>query len=162
MALKAAALTALLADVGVSVAAVDGVYLATFGWRPARSPVFGDGTVADAFGLSPAGGASYPIGPFQRPRERELIVAVNVTRDAALFPGDGLSLIRSAVISRVGAYGLGEQLWLNDLLVVVEQIAGTRVTTMTVQHDSADVTGEDVPLDSRWTLPEANLTVTIT
>lgn len=159
---RAAALTTLLAadPVPPTVVAVDGLYIAAFRWHPGRTPNFGTGAVETAFGLA-AGAAAYPAGPFVRPRARPLTVTLAVTRQPG-FPADGLNLIRSAVTNVVNGYGIGEQLWLNDLLSAAEGVGGTRVTSATVQHNSTDVSGVVVPFDGLWTLPAANLTVTIT
>ena len=59
------------------------------------------------------------------------------------------------------SYGLGAQIWQNDILSAAEGITGTRVTTISVQHNSVDVSGLTPPLDALWTLPAANLTVLI-
>ena len=159
---KAAALTALLAAAAtpVTVISVDGIYVAVYGWHPDESPAFASGTVVDAFGFDP-NSATAPTGPFIRPRTRALTVKVSVIR-ASGFPADGLNQMRQAITNRVNAYGIGEQLWANDLLVAIEAIAGTRVTTLTVQHASADVSGIDPPLDAVWTLAADDLTITIT
>ena len=58
---KAATLTTLIAGSGVTVRAIDGVYIAMFGWQPSRSPMFGTGAVETDFGLAPAVSA-YPAG----------------------------------------------------------------------------------------------------
>ena len=160
---KAAALTTLLAGrSGVSVVSIDGTYWAFYEWTPDMSPVFAAGTVADAFGLSADGGASTPAGPFLRTRNRALTVTLAVTR-AAGFPADGLVQIRTAVTGRVAGYGLGETLWVNDVLVAAESVPGTRVTASTVTHDSATLAGEVIPpLDARWALALSDLTVTLT
>ena len=162
-ALKAAALTTLLAGrSGVTVLSVDDIYWAFFEWRPDASPIFADGTVADAFGLSADGGAAYPAGPFLRTRSRALGVTLAVTR-ATGFPADGLAQIRAAVIARVDGYGIGETLWVNDILAAAEMVAGTRVTSSTVEYSGADLSGAVIPpLDARWSLALADLAVTVT
>ena len=148
---KAAALTALIAGSGVTVRAVDGVFIAMFGWHPSRSPMFGTGSTEVAFGLAPAV-SSYPLGPFARPRERALTVALTVARQTG-FPGNGLDLIRAAVNAVVAGYGIGQQAWSNDFLQNVEAIGGTRVTAISVEYNSNDASGVDTPLDSAWSLP---------
>ena len=160
---KAAALTTLLAGrSGVSVRSIDSTYRAFFEWRPTAAPVFADGTVADAFGLSADGGAVYPAGPFLRARGRALTVVLAVIR-ATGFPADGLAQIRAAVIGRVDGYGVGETLWVNDILVAAETVAGTRVTSSTVQYGGSDLAGAVIPpLDARWSLALTDLTVTVT
>ena len=158
---KAAALTTLLDGSGVTVVFVDGAYVATFAWRPDVSPVFTSATV-DAFGLNvTATDAGYPMGPFIRARARALTVTVAVTRQTG-FPADGIAQIRAALFAVVAAYETGEQLWNNDLLVAVERIGGSRVTSLTVQLDGVDVSGIAVPLDGVWSLDAADLTVTVT
>ena len=57
---------------------------------------------------------------------------------------------------------MGEQVWLNDLLSVVEAVGGTRVTSLTVTDGTNAVSGVDVPLDRVWSLPLANITITLT
>ena len=59
-------------------------------------------------------------------------------------------------------YQIGDQVWLNDLLCMIEAVPGTRVTTFSVQHDSTDVSGVDQPLDALWTLATGDITITIT
>ena len=157
---KATAVTTLLDGTGVTIHAIDSIYLATFPWRPDQSPTFSDGTVDVAFGLESAN-ATYPAGPFTRPRSLALAVTVAVTRQADRFPGDGLAQIRDAINAVIAGYGIGEQLWSNDILAAIEDIAGTRVTALTVQANSADVSGEDVPLDRVWALSAANLVITV-
>ena len=160
--LRAAALTTLLAAASPAptISFVDGRYLALFLWSPDEAPTFGAGTVETAYGLSPAA-ASYPQGPFVRPRPRRLVFTVDVTRGAG-FPSDGVERIRTAVLERVAAYGLGEQLWLNDLLTEVELVLGTQVTAITAQANSADVSGVATPADSLWELALGDVTVTVT
>ena len=156
---KAAALTTLLAAAGVTVVAIDDRYVAIFEWVPTDMPNFEDGTTEVAFGFDPAS-SSYPPGPFIRTRARELAVDLAITRQPG-FPADGLTQIRTAVTAVVDAYGVGEQVWLNDILRVAEGVKGTRVTTITVQYAGADASGVAVPLDVLWSLPTANLTITI-
>ena len=158
-ALKAAALSALLGD-AIDVAYADGRYLVSYQWRPNYAPRFGAGTVETAFGLDPASGA-YPPGPFARPRGRELTITIAVTRRTG-FPADGIAQIRAALLAVVAGYGIGEEAWLNDFLSAVERVGGTRVTALTVQHDSADISGVAVPLDAVWTLALADLAITVT
>lgn len=157
---KAAALTTLLANAGVVVAFIDNVYIAQFGWQPDADQQFAAGSVETAFGLNPDDAVAAP-GPFLRPRNRPLTVTLDVTRLAG-FPADGLAQIRTALTTRVAAYDLGATVYLNDLLAVAQAVTGAQVTSMTVQHSSADVNGTAPPLDSLWTLPTANITVTIT
>ena len=154
-------LTTLLAadPIPPTIAWVDGRYLAQFPWTPTTEPAFGDATVEDAFGLDPDNATGSP-GPFVRPRTRDLTVDLSVTRQAG-FLGDGLNLIRTAVTNVVDGYELGEQVWANDLIAAAESIGGTRVTTSSTQHDSSDVSGVAVPLDTLWAMPSTNLTVTI-
>ena len=157
---KAAALTTLLDGTGVTVSYVDGRYLAQFEWVPTNEPMFGTGAVEPDFALSPAT-ATYPAGPFARPRTRNLAVTMTVTRQPG-FPADGLNQIRTAVTNVVNAYGLGATVWANDILAAVEDVGGTRVSPLTVQYDNADISGVVPPLDTIWALPAANLSITIT
>ena len=78
------------------------------------------------------------------------------------FPADGIAQLRTVILDRVKEYGIGEELWLNDLLCVEERVRGTRVTAISVQYNSTDVDGVAVPLDSVWTLALADLTITLT
>ena len=105
-------MTTLLDGTGVTVRAIDGIYIAMFGWQPDASPMFGTGTVITDFGLAPAVSA-YPQGPFTRPRERELTVTLAVTQRAG-FPADGLNQLRTAMTEVVAGYGVGQQAWAND------------------------------------------------
>lgn len=156
---RAAALTALLANTGVTVAAIDGAYVAMFAWLPGQNPQFGTGTTEEAFGLR-SDDATYPEGPFIRPRNRPLTVTMDITRGSG-FPSDGLQQIRDRVFIVVSLYDVGQQVWLNDILRVAEGVPGTRVTSISVQHNGVDVSGQNPPLDAVWTLPNANLTVNI-
>ena len=160
-ALKAAALTALLSGDPVPpvVAAIDGVYIAQYAWSPTATPAFGTGTVETDFGL--AATATVSPGPFIRTRTRALTVTLAVTRQTG-FPGDGLDRIRAAATAVATGYGVGQQVWANDFLQATESISGTRVTAITVQYNGANISGLAVPLDVLWTLPFANLTITIT
>ena len=157
---KAAALTTLLGSAGITVVAIDDRYVAIFEWAPTVTPNFADGTTEVAFGFDPAS-SSYPPGPFIRTRARELAVDLAITRQPE-FPADGLTQIRTAVTAIVDGYGVGQQVWLNDILRVAEGVKGTRVTTITVQYAGVDASGVAVPLDVLWSLPTANLTITIT
>ena len=158
--LKAAALSTLLVGTGVTVRAVDGVYIAMLGWQPNVSPTFGTGTVETNFGLAPAV-STYPAGPYARTRTRDLTIDLTVERQAG-FPGDGLDQIRAAVNSVVAGYGVGQEAWLNDFTAAVEGVLGTRIMVLTVEYNSIAASGVDVPLDAVWALPSANLSVTIT
>ena len=158
---KAATLTTLLSGTGVTVRAIDGVYVAEFGWQPNRTPDFGDGTVIEDFGLqSDVTGRVYPVGPFARPRDRALTIDTTVTRQSA-FPADGLAQIRAAVNAVIAGYDIGETLWYNDVLSAIEGVRGTRVTVLTIQHNSVDVSGVAIPLDAVWTLAASDLTITL-
>lgn len=152
--------TALLPASGVTVIYLDGIYRAIYGWLPDVAPNFGTGSTEDAFGLD-ADNNAYPAGPFVRPTERALVVGMDLERGDG-FPADGLSLVREGVLARVRQYGVGVQLWSNDLLTTGELIAGTRITAITVQYDSTDVSGVAVPLTNLWTLTSSDLTITVT
>ena len=154
---KAAALTTLLANSGVTVTAIDGIYVAAFVWMPGESPAF-TGTVAGNFGLTDT--ATQPEGPFVRARARALAVSATVTRQRG-FPSDGMNQIRVAMIDRVKAYDLGEQLWANDLLAVAEGVGGTRLSAFSATFGSVDADAADVPLDGVWTLDAASISLTI-
>ena len=182
---KATALSALIAASGYVVRFVDGAYVAFYQWRPGGSaPAFTDvasSDVAEDFGLLAADATEAP-GPFTRTRTQDLTVTAAVTRRGA-FPADGLARMRAFLRLRVEGYAaltadeqatvgvafqpvrgydVGEQVWLNDLLSVVEAVGGTRVTSLTVTDGTNAVSGVDVPLDRVWSLPLANITITLT
>ena len=160
-ALKAAALTTLLAGDAKppTVAFIDGVYVAQFPWIPGEDPVFGTGTVEEAFGLD-ADAATASPGPFVRPRQRALTIAATVERFQG-FPADGLNQMRAAPVEVVVSYAIGQQAWSNDILRALEGVPGTRVTALTVQHDSTDVSGVEVALDNLWTVQASDVAITI-
>ena len=101
-----------------------------------------------------------PAGPFIRPTTRALTVTFTLTVRSG-FPADGLNDVRRAVRARVAEYGIGEEVWLNDLLCAAEEVRGTRVTNFTVQSNGEDVSGVAVPLDRLWSLAENDLTITV-
>ena len=164
---RATALSTLLADAdpAVTVRAIDGRFFAFYGWRPADpQPAFANGstgTDAATFGLDAASATAAP-GPFARARERDLTITATIARRAA-FPGDGIARIRTAINGVVDGYGIGEEAWINDFLVAIESVPGTRVASdgLTVQHEGNDVSGVAVPLDILWTLPPEQLTITV-
>ena len=130
---------------------------------PVFADVDGSGanrSVAQHFGFLPTA-ATYPVGPFLRPITRELTVSATVTRQPG-FPADGLEQMRTAITQRVAQYQVGEQIWGNDLLLTLEAVAGTRITNFTVQFGGADISGAAVPLSTLWSLPTANLALTLT
>ena len=69
--------------------------------------------------------------------------------------------IQTAVLDRVAAYAIGEEVWANDILSAAESVPGTRITSLSVQSDSTDVSGVAVDLGNRWTLSNSELTVTV-
>ena len=183
---KAAALTTLLASDAVppTILFVGGAYVAQFRWRPDRDPRFGTATVEDAFALDPDT-AAYPAGPFVRPRTVDLDVSFTLGRRPG-FPANGLATARENVLLRVvgyeaavraipgiadrqdaaslvavRGYGIGEQIWANDLLCEAERVAGTRVTNLVVEVNGRPVSGRAVPLDQLWSLGLANLAITV-
>ena len=160
---KAAALTAHLAadSIPPTVAFVDGVYVAQFGWMPTVTPTFANATVEEDYGLDVASSIAAP-GPFVRPHERALTVAMTVTRSGGVFPSNGLDLLRTAVTNVVDGYNIGQPIWSNDILAAAEGVAGSQVTALSVQYDGVDASGVTPPLDVLWTLPGANLTLIIT
>ena len=159
---KAAALTALLTadQVPPVIAYVDDAYVAQYSWHPLERPAFGTAAVETDFALRPADVTASP-GPFIRTRDRALTITVAVTRQAG-FPADGTNDMRRAITAVVDAYDIGQQVWANDILRAAEGVNGTRVTAITVQYNTVDVSGISPPLDSIWTLPGANLAVTLT
>ena len=166
---KAEALTTLLAegtppaDPPVTIRAIDGLYLAFYGWTEGDAPTFAevaDGTVAADFGLLAASATPAP-GPFARTRDRALVVSVDVARQPG-FPADGLTRIRNAILDVANGYDIGQQAWLNDFLVAIERIPGTRASNLTATHGGEAVSGVAIPLDSIWRLAPASITINIT
>ena len=141
------------------VAYIGGSFVFVYRYQDNYSPEV-TGTNAVQLGFSAALTTDSP-GPFIRTRERDLTIDVAVSVQDG-FPSNGRTQIIDAIKERVGQYGIGEQVWSNDILVVVESIAGTRVTTLTVEDDSVSVAISDVPLETIWTITDANLTVTLT
>ena len=143
---------------------IDGRFVVCFPWHSGQlgpgMGAFGSSAAETALGLDPDN-AAFVDGPFVRARARPLTVTLAVTRYPQ-FPSDGLTLLRAAVTDVVNAYDIGEQVWSNDLLTAAESIPGTRVTSISVQHDSTNASGAAVPADGVWTLPAANLTVNLT
>lgn len=158
---RAASLTALLADdpIPPAIAFIRGRYIAQFRWRPDRSPNFGDNSTSQAFGLDPDH-AAYPAGPFLRPVERALAAAFTLARQPG-FPADGLMQVRENVLARVAAYGIGEQVWANDLLCEAERVPGTRIRNFSVTAGGVAISGVAVPLDTLWSLAAADLQITV-
>ena len=159
---KAAALTALLTadQIPPVIAYVDDAYVAQYSWHPLERPAFGTAAVETDFALRPTDVTASP-GPFIRTRDRALTITVAVTRQAG-FPADGTNDIRRAITAVVDAYDIGQQVWANDILRAAEGVHGTRVTAIAVQYNTVDISGISPPLDSIWTLPGANLAVTLT
>ena len=116
-------------------------------------------------------------------------MSFSVTRRTG-FPASGLELIRSSVLARVGGmdaiegrdltnderdairerlervgapdgYAIGEQVWANDILGAAESVPGTRITSLMVQSDSADVSGVAVDLANLWTLASGDLAISV-
>ena len=166
---KAEALTTLLAEgtppaePPVTIRAIDGLYLAFYSWAEGDAPTFAEvsnGTVAADFGLLAASATAAP-GPFSRTRDRALVVSVDVARQPG-FPADGLTRIRNAILDVANGYDIGQQAWLNDFLVAIESIPGTRASNLTATHEGEAVSGVAIPLDSIWRLAPAAITINIT
>ena len=185
---RAAAITTAIAG-GVTVAWTGHRFIAQFEWSPSdTTAAFGAGAMATALGLNPDAAAASP-GPFVRPIARALAVALTLDRRAG-FPGDGLELVISSVLARVGGmdaiadrdlsndareiirsqlvligapegYNIGEEVWVNDLLGAAERVPGTRITVLTVQSGGTDASGVAVDLANLWTLDVSDLTVTV-
>ena len=164
----------------VTVAWTGHRFIGQYEWAPLDTTAgFDAGALATALGLDPAAATASP-GPFVRPTARGLTVAFTLTRRAG-FPGDGLERVRSSVLARVGGmdaiadrdltddareairaqldilgaaegYAIGEEAWINDILGAAERVPGTRITLLTVQADSADVSGVGVDLGNLWAL----------
>ena len=184
---RAAAITDVLT--GVTVAWTGHRFIAQYEWMPDDETAgFDSGALATALGLDPDAAAESP-GPFVRPTARALDVAFTLTRRTA-FPSDGLERIRSSLLARVGGidaiadrdltddaradirtwldgigygvgYAIGEEVWINDILGAAERIPGTRITSLTVQSDSAAVSGVAVSLDNLWTLDVGDISITV-
>ena len=185
----AAITTAIGPTGGVTVAWTGFRFISQYEWRPADNTAgFDAGALATALGLNPDAAIASP-GPFVRPTARALTVSFTLTRRPG-FPGDGLERLRSSVLARVGGmdaiadrdltddareairaqldilgaaegYAIGEEVWLNDILGAAERVPGTRITLLTVQADSVDVSGVAVDLSNLWTLAVADLTITV-
>ena len=160
---KAAVLNTALATAGVVVHyewITDAYFVAVFPWSPSLAdPEFDDGVVATALGFNPDAATESP-GLFSRPVTRQLVVTADVTVQPG-FQSDGLAQMRTGVIERVGLYGIGEQVWSNDILASLEAVRGTRVTALSVQEGGRDISGVSVPLDALWNLTSSNLTITL-
>ena len=186
---RAAAITTAIGG-DVTVAWTGHRFIAQFEWAPLDTTAgFDTGAMVTALGLNPDAAAASP-GPFVRPTARALAVAFTLTRRAG-FPGDGLERVRSSVLARVGGmdaiadrdltddareairaqldilgaaegYAIGEEAWINDLLGAAERVPGTRITLLTVQADSADVSGVGVDLGKLWALAAGDLSITVT
>ena len=135
-------------------------FVVMYEWDPDETPAFTDNTLSQLLGVDPDT-ATGSAGPWMRPVTQNLTVTVSVTASGD-YPADGLNRIRAVLTAVVAGYGIGGEVWSNDLLTAVEAIGGTRVTAITVQHDSVDVSGVAPALDTVWALPTANLTVTVT
>ena len=159
LATSAAKLTAGMSGSGVRVSVIDDRFVAVFPWMPDLEQWFDSGGITASFGFNREVASATP-GPFIRTRERNLTISFTLTRQPG-FPSNGLDLARQAVIDRVRQYGIGEQLWLNDVLAAIEGIGGTRVTNLSIQYDSTDVSGVNPPLDSIWTIGETDITITV-
>ena len=174
----------------VTVAWTGHRFIAQYEWAPLDDTAgFDAGAMATALGLNPDAATESP-GPFVRPTSRALTVAFTLTRRTG-FPGDGLERVRSSVLARVGGmdaitgrdltddaregirsqleslgaaegYAIGEEVWANDILGAAERVPGTRITLLTVQSNSADVSGVAVDLSNLWTLGVSDLTITVT
>ena len=122
-------------------------------------------TIALTGGLATSLGLEAPAqatgGPWIRPHDRPLVVAADVTIESG-FPGDGLQQMQQALIDRAAAYQIGATPWKNDFLTAMEAVSGTRVTSLTVTDGGTDIASLSVPLDARFTLARANITITLT
>ena len=133
---------------------VPSCFVAIFAWKPDRYPQFGLRQGRDtALGLDQTV-AIAPPGPFIRPRDVDLNIAVTATQ-AAGFPADGYQRILDALTNRVDAYGIGEPIRNNDLLVAMELIPGCQVARLAVTGNS------ETPLSTRWRLPVENIDITL-
>ena len=164
-------------------------FIAQYEWAAGDTTAgFGTGALAVALGLDDDAATASP-GPFVRPISRALAVAFTLTR-RPMFPCDGLERVRSSVLARVGGmeaiadreltddareairetltligapdgYGIGEQVWANDILGAAERVPGTRVTGITVQSGGVSVSGAEVDLANLWTLDAADLAISV-
>ena len=144
----------------VTVAWTGQRFIAQYEWMQGDTTAeFDDGDMATALGLNPDAATESP-GPFVRPVERALDVSFSLTRRAG-FPADGLAQIQAAVLERVAAYAIGEEVWANDILGAAESVPGTRITMLSVRADSADISGVAVDLANKWTLEASGIAITV-
>ena len=145
---------------GVTVAWTGERFIAQYEWKPLdENAGFDDSDLATALGLDPDSATVSP-GPFVRPIDRALSVSFTATRRAG-FPGDGLNDLKRAVMAVVEGYPIGHEPWIGDFTSAAERVAGTRISLMTVQSDSADVSGVEPDLSVRWTLAEGDISITL-
>ena len=135
-------------------------FIALYEWSPDESPTFSDNALSQLLGLDPDT-ATGGEGPWIRPTTQNLTVTIAVTAFGD-YPADGLNQIREVLAEVAAGYGIGDQVWSNDLLSAVERLSGTRVTSITVTHGTVDVSGVSPALDTLWALPTANLAITVT
>ena len=136
-------------------------FVAQYVWVPdADPPAFGTGAIAVAFGLDADSAAAAP-GPFVRPVNRALAVAVGLTLRPG-FPGDGLNDIRAALIAIADAYPIGSEVWDGDFRAAAEGIAGTRITSIGVTAGGTNVSAVAADLVVKWTLATGDITITVT
>lgn len=138
-----------------------GYFVVGFPVRPSGViPAFDAGAVAVALGLAPALASDSP-GRYIRARARPLTVTANVTLRST-FPADGLQQMKVRLLAVVEQYRIGDQPWPNDFLAALEGVAGTRVTSLSVQDAGVDVGMVTVPLETYYTLAEDAIMLTTT
>ena len=135
-------------------------FIAAFSHSPDSTPAFDTGTVETLLGLDPDNAVPSP-GAFVRPRQVNLTVALAITAESD-YPADALARLRLLLMVTVDAYSVGQQVWANDLLAAAEALPGSRVTSLTVSRGTSTISGVAVPLDVKWRLPVANITITVT
>lgn len=157
----ATVLNTVLATADVRLLYSLGRFIAVYPWTAGTQPAFTSATLVDALGLDPDNATVAP-GPFIRVRERTLTLTATIAVDKDMFPANGLADMRTAAINRVAAYGTGATPYTTHLQTAMENTPGTRVTAITLTDpDTTAVNGVEPPLDVRWTMAAANVTLTI-
>lgn len=132
----------------------------SFPWAESGPLTVADSALATALGLTDALATPSP-GPFVRPRIRDLVVTAAVTVSAR-FPSDGLARLRARAGTVVLLLGIGDQARVNDLVVALDGLVGTTITSLTVTDGGTTVDSAVVPLEGKYRLPASGLNITLT